>query len=104
MGQARKPIDRESLGRKQDHCDFNNDEFFGLGDDAERNDEGRGSCGRMAYPEQRHKRTRSRQRKRSGQDPGAMDAWMQTERWAGSHSEREGGITTDKSDCVAEDG
>ena len=59
IGNPRKPIDRESLHRKQDHCHFNDDEFFGLRDDAERNDEGRGSCRRMAYPKQRHERTGS---------------------------------------------
>ena len=58
IGHSRKPIDGESLCRKQDHRDFNDDEFFGLGDDAERNDEGRGSRRRMAYPEQSHQRAR----------------------------------------------
>ena len=60
IGHPRKPIDCESLCRKQDHCDFNDDELFGLGDDAERNDEGRSPSGWMAYPEQRHERTSSR--------------------------------------------
>ena len=41
IGHPRKAIDCESLCRKQDHCDFNDDELSELGDDAERNDEGR---------------------------------------------------------------
>ena len=40
IGHPRKAIDCESLCRKQDHSDFNDDEFSGPGDDAERNDEG----------------------------------------------------------------
>src|SRR5208283_5953154 len=70
IGHPRKAINCESLRRQQDHRDLNDDEFFGLGDDAERHDES-GSSGRwMAYPEQRHERSGSRQRKRGGQDSG----------------------------------
>ena len=46
-----EPIDGESLRRKQDHCDLDDDQFPGLRDDAERNNEGGRPCRRMAYPE-----------------------------------------------------
>ena len=60
IGYTGEPIDCECLHRKQDHCDLDDDEFFGVGDDAERNDESRRSCRRMAYSEQSHECTRSR--------------------------------------------
>jgi hypothetical protein len=45
-----EPIDCESLHRKQDHCDLDNEEFVGLRNDTERDNERRRSRRGMAYP------------------------------------------------------
>jgi hypothetical protein len=60
-GQA---IDDEGLRHQQKDRDFNNDQRFGLGDDAQRNDERCGAGGRMIGAQQNHERACGRERKR----------------------------------------
>ena len=54
-----EPIDSQGLRRKQENCYLDDDEFFWLRDDAERNDESGRPSRRMAYAEQDHERARS---------------------------------------------
>ena len=73
IGYTSNPVDCESLHRKQDYGDLDNDQLLGLRDHAERNDESRRSRRRMTYPQQRHERASSRERESRGQQPCAMD-------------------------------
>src|ERR1039458_1388073 len=104
IGYPREPIDREGLNRKQDHCDLDNDQLFGLRNDAERNDESGRSRRRMTYPQQSHEGASSRERERSGQHPWAMDTGVRAKGRAGGYRERECGIATDEPDGVSQDG
>jgi len=49
-----EPIDSQSLRREKKNRGLDDDEFFGLTNDAERNDESSRSRRRMAHPEQSH--------------------------------------------------
>src|SRR5450631_168060 len=104
IGYTSNPIDCESLHRKQDYGDLDNDKLLGLRDDAERTDESRGPRRRMTYPQQRHERASSRERESRGQQPCAMDTGIDAERRARGYRKRKGGIAADESNSVSQDG
>jgi hypothetical protein len=66
VGYAGKPIDCESLHRKQNHGDLDDNKLLGLRNDSKRNDESRRSRGWMTYPQKCHERASSRKRERRG--------------------------------------
>ena len=104
VGYAGKPIDCESLDRKQNHGDLDDNKLLGLRNDAERNDESRRSRWWMTYPQQRHERASSRKRERSGQQPCAMDTGVDTKRRTRGDRKRKRSVPTDESNCVPKDG
>ena len=92
IGEASEAVNGPCLRDKEEDGDFNDDEFARLRNDAERNDERGGPCGRVAHPEEHHDGPGCGKRKSSGEDSGPEDCVMYAKGLGAGSRKDEGSI------------